>query len=108
MAVKRRKSKQRLSPMDEMILWSMLFQCGTDYTDSVDQVLDPYRPGDAPGGVLGELSPSEREKTIRDAWFRLGSLYLASPDHESQQRASGPAWRPWALLRYGEPDEADR
>ncbi|MGI8705147.1 MAG: hypothetical protein ACR2JJ_05045 [Sphingomicrobium sp.] len=85
MPVKRRLAKRRVDPRAELEAWECIFDSHHDFFGDLRRFgvpLDPYgRPDDA---------------TAREAWNRLGQLYLDS-------RPPNPR-PPWALEAFGEPD----
>jgi hypothetical protein len=82
MPVKRRVSKRRLSPEDEMKAWSELFDVGYDFFQDLE--------------LLG-LSEREARAAAPEAWRRLGHLFL------DQWKPTDARAVPWALEEFGEP-----
>lgn len=80
----RRREFRQANPAAELQAWRMTFECSYDYFSALADIgLDRDTVSDA---------------TIRDAWRRLGRMFL-------EQREPNPKGRqtPWAVERFGLP-----
>lgn len=85
MPVKRRAEKRRTDPIAEAGAWAEIFDAGYDFFGTL-----------AESGVdLDEYGRAETE-AVRDAWARLGRLFLDS-------RLPDPHRVPWAQQQFGDP-----
>ena len=102
MPVRKRRSKRRVDPLAEAQAWSCYFATGWDFFEEAGELTGMIEPVHVwpPEG----RPEAEREwlATARDAWRRLGRLYL---DNDlGRGLASHDRGEPWALVNFGEPE----
>jgi hypothetical protein len=89
MPAKAKHAKRRIDEAAELEAWSMMFATGYDYFSAVARLRKPTGP-------IGRDDPSLSE--ARDAWRRLGPMFMASWKPEQNRPL------PWAHVRFGPPD----
>ena len=89
MPVKRRRGKARMTPAQEADAWCDYFNCGAFLLAGTAE-------------DLGLSDDGDHDEAARDAWHRLGALFLIEARQHGFGR-SGSGHGRWALEKFGRP-----